>query len=494
MGAVVRKYDNVRTKKRKTIAKLRRTRDIRNKHIRKLILVDRRIDVLAKLAGYRFDPFHDALWDHYEEHDTEMALGPRGWGKTTTDTILPICLEVLIDRNVRILLGSETVTQAEDFLLEAKAILTHPNVAEVFGDLKGDKWNESEITVAGRTITSKEPTVMCTGVDGAVTSKHFDHIFLDDLVSLKSSRTKGGRTKTYNWYYMTLLPCITDEQTKLRIRGTCYHPEDQYSYLMKNDPRFMDSTIIVPALTSEGESNNPTVHSTEWLTSLRDGMPRVIWNAQYQQDSSGVQGSIFEEDHFKHVAELPRGLIYFIGVDLATGKKKGVHAKKAVVVIGIHPQTFKIYLAAYSSGHWKEKRLDKVISDYADSYDPLLISVEANAYQASKIETLEDNPDTSHYIFFPVYTQHDKPTRAKRMAGRYETGKIYHLRSEKGQEMEAHLMGVPDSGEWDLFDAMDVALEGAIRRRKKRKKKRREPGVVGAQKRYNQRRNQAALR
>lgn len=478
MSLVASRSVNKRTRQNENLKTLHRVRQTKHDLIRKRILKDRRIDILAKLVGYRWDAFHQTLWEFYEAHKSELALGPRGWGKTTTDTVMPLVLEILCDPNCRNLLGSETVTQAEDFLSEVKAILTHKNLKAVFGDLRGNKWNDSEITVRGRTRTSKESTVMCTGVDSAVTSKHFDHIFIDDLVSLKSSRTVGGRKKTYDWYYATLLPCITDEFTTVRIRGTRYHPDDMYGHLMTHDPQFMDSTIVIPALTEDDISNNPDIYSTEFLLKLRSSWPRVIWNSQYQQDPSGVQGSIFSEDHFRHVNELPRGLVYFIGVDLATGKKKDVHAKKAVAVIGIHPMTFRIYIADYVAGHMSEKQLDKVIEEMHTVWSPVLVSVEANAYQASKIENLEDNPETSHIVFYPVFTQYDKPTRARRLAARYERGHVFHMSQEKGGELESHLMGVPDSGQWDLFDSVDIAIQGAISKKTKKKKRKREPTVI----------------
>lgn len=488
MNLAVSQTANKRARKHKNLKTLRRVRRTKHDLIRKRIVKERRIDVLASLVGYRFDSFHHTLWAHYEANKEEFALGPRGWGKTTSDTVLPVVIEILCDPNTRILLGSETVSQAEDFLSEIKAILEHDNVKEVFGDLKGDVWNENEIRVRGRTRTSKEPTVICTGVDSAVTSKHFDHIFIDDMVSLKSSRTAGGRKKTHDWWYTTLLPCITDEFTKIRVRGTRYHPEDMYNHLMTHDPKFMDTTIIIPALTEDDRSNNPDVFSTEFLVDLRASWPRAIWNSQYQQDPSGIQGSIFSEDHFRYVKELPRGLVYFIGVDLATGKKKDVHAKKAVAVIGIHPVSFRIYIADYVTGHMSEKQLDTTIEELNDTWNPVLVSVEANAYQASKIENLEDNPDTSHIVFNPVFTQYDKTTRARRLAARYERGHVFHLAHEKGGELESHLMGVPDSNQWDLFDSVDIAIEGAVRKKKKKKKRKREPAVIGGGRRRKRRR------
>jgi len=242
----------------------------------------------------------------------------------------------------------------------------------------------------------------------------------------------------------------------------------------------MNTTLIIPALTKDEKSNNPDTFTTEYLLKLRSSWPRVIWNAQFEQDPSGVQGSIFSEDHFRYVNELPRGLVYFFGVDLATGKKKEVHAKKAIAVIGIHPVSFRIYIVAYVASHMSEKQLDTTIDELHNVWNPILVSVESNAYQASKIESLEENPETSHIVFNPVYTQYDKPTRATRLAARYERGNIYHLSHEKGGELESHLMGLPDSGQWDIFDAVDIAIQGAISKKKKGKKRRKEPVVIGA--------------
>jgi predicted phage terminase large subunit-like protein len=456
---------------------LREVVELQNGLIEHSVIVEGRSDLILKEIGYDFDPFHEAIEDHQSEHDSSVQLAPRGWGKSTIGTIGSALVEILRNRNIRILIASDVVTHAKNFLDELKNALEHPRVEEIFGRVKGDVWNEDEIVVSGRTIGRKEKTVMVTGVDGSITSAHFDVIYADDLVTLKNSRTEGGRFKTRQWFYTTLMPCITDSSTKFRVLGTRYHPDDLYNDLMTRDPKFRNHVQIVPALNPlTGESNNPDRFPTNELLELQESMGHIYFAAQFLQDASSVRGSIFNEKHFRRIEDFPRDLIKFSGVDLAIGEEAD-SAKFAIVTIGISRQTLKIYLLDYHTARLTLKQQDDMILQHYNNHEPVAVGIEANAFQKSKVQSLEGKEETSHVPAIPIYTDQDKLTRGEKLAVRYERGEIIHHNSNKQDQFEEQLLSFPDAKLKDLVDAIDIAIRTAFRKRKKKKRKK-EPGLM----------------
>lgn len=456
---------------------LREVVELQNTIIRDSVINEGRSDLIMKEIGYDFDPFHEAFADHQTEHDSSLQLAPRGWGKSTV-TIGSSLVEILRNRNIRILFASDVVTHSKAFLDELKVCLEHPRVEEIFGRVKGDIWNEDEIVVAGRTIGRKEKTVMVTGVDGSITSAHFDLIIADDLVTLKNSRTEASRFKTRQWFYTTLMPCITDSSTKFRVLGTRYHPDDLYNHLMTRDPKFRNHVQIIPALNpNTGESNNPVRFPTQDLLELQESMGRIYFASQMLQDASSVQGTIFDAKFFRHVKNFPEKMYKFSGVDLAIGEEEG-SAKFAIVTIGVCAKTFNIYLLGYYTNWLTLKQQDEQIVKHYEEYEPIAIGIESNAFQKAKVKSLKQNEETTDVPAIPIYTNEDKMTRGQQLATRYERGEIWHHESNKDDEFEEQLLSFPNAKLKDLLDAMDIAIRTAFRKRKKKRRKK-EPGLMG---------------
>lgn len=455
--------------KENTLAELMKAKKIYDETVIRLITEERRLDVLAKEVGYFFDPFHELLWAHHESTNNILDLCPRSWGKTTVGTILSIVLEILYDRDIRILLASETVSQAQIFLKEVKAILKHDRIIELFGDLEGDTWHESAINVIGQTSARKEKTIMTTGVDGAVTGYHFNIIYADDLVSLKNARTETRRETVKNWFKTTLLPCVIDENSKMRLRGTRYHPDDLYEELMNNSPKFKNSTMIVTALDPDtGKSNNPITFSTEFLIAQREDMGEAAFKSQYLQDPTALAGDIFDDKHFKYVNSIPYGVKYFMGVDLAIGEKSH-NDEFAIVVIAVDPKTRYIYLVDYYHGKISLDQQNEKILQYYEKYDVLLAGVESNAFQMAKIKELRNDTRYQDIRTLPIFTDTDKITRAQIMQVLFEKNEVYFLKQHKDSYFSEQILSMPNGKYDDLFDAFDLAITTAFRKKKKNK-------------------------
>src|SRR5215203_2107779 len=115
---------------------------------------------------------------------------PRDHLKTTIMTISRNLQKVVKDPNIRILLINETSTNAQRFL---SAIRQHVESNTMFRALyssvipkntraTGITWNNEALTFRRQWI-GPEPTIDTMGMTGAVTSRHYGHISIDDPIS-----------------------------------------------------------------------------------------------------------------------------------------------------------------------------------------------------------------------------------------------------------------------------------------------------------------------
>lgn len=474
---------SARVKKCADIDQYFNLRDKKAKYLKYLIVHEDRVDLLAELAGLRYDPIHDALIDFQLNSIYTLQLAFRGCGKTTVGTILKTAHKIIKNRNHRHLIASESASLAWDMLSAIKSILTCEAVVEVFGDLKGNVWHESAINIAGRSIHSKEKTISTCGADGAITGGHFDEIDVDDIVTFRNSRTYSSRQKIKDWFRITLLPMVTDASTPIHVKGTPYHPFDLYNDLRKFDPKFRNSCQVIPAfIPGSFESNYPERFSASFFESQRESMGSPLFNAQFEMNAAGIQGDIFDSDHFRYYKGLPQNLYVYMGVDLAIGRDNR-HDMFALVVIGINPKTKDIYVLDYRKTKLTLVGQNNIILAKTNTWNPILVGIEANAFQAAKIQELRSNKRFAHIPAIKIYSDVDKITEAQRIAARYERGEIWHAEHERDGELEADLLAFPDGQYKDLPDALSIAIRTVFRRKHRKRSNRKEKiGIIGGKK------------
>jgi hypothetical protein len=153
------------------------------KVVKDAVIGSLRIDILMRLLGYQVADCHMSMLIHQESAEKTLTLAPRGIGKSTSMTVVRTIFELLLNPNIRILIVSNTQTQAETFLREVKQHFErNEKFIEVFGDMIGTKWDTKEIDIKMRTTFAKESNVTCLGVGGAIIGRHYDLIIGDDLV------------------------------------------------------------------------------------------------------------------------------------------------------------------------------------------------------------------------------------------------------------------------------------------------------------------------
>ena len=457
-----------------TIASLR---SLRRETVRREILENGRIDVLAShVLGYEVKPFHlEMMRFQSEAKDTCLALAPRGFGKSIILTIVRSIYEILQNPNVRILAASNTSLQAEIFLREIKFHLEHNvRVLEYFGNFVSDvKWDNREIVIASRTSPAKESTVTTTGVGGAVASRHYDLIIADDLVDEENSRTELQREKVKTWFYKTLGPCL-EPDGRIFIIGTRYHHLDLYGWLIRNE--YENKHQIIPAIDTDGNTPWREKFSLQWLEERRQQMGSIIFNTQYQNDTSLMKGHIFKENWFRFYDEQPdwEKIHHFIGCDPAATKREALLSKSkattdywTIVVGGRQYKSRKYSSEIYVREVWrarctKDEYLEK-LKELNKRYKPLKVMIETVACQEFLAQDAEK--------FMPVRRVNrttDKIARAYWAQSFFENGQI--LLPDKSlvrdystwQALLDELLLFPQAEHDDLFDGLQTMMEGAL--------------------------------
>jgi hypothetical protein len=224
-----------------------------------------------------------------------LLLCPRGHGKSK---LLQAYLSwyCLHNPNERVLIISDTDTKAQSFLRTIKAVLeSSPLIKEIYGDIRGSRWTDHEITIKGRTEIHTEPSLMSLGAgSGAATGRHATLIAVDDAESYHSARSGIQKETLQGWFRTTLLPVLMSNG-RLLIVGTRYAPDDIYNMLL-NELHY--NSLILPAIKENGEALIPWLCPLkdsldkkgniiqEGLETIRENLGNVIFSMQYNNDIS----------------------------------------------------------------------------------------------------------------------------------------------------------------------------------------------------------------
>lgn len=470
--------ERVATAERSELARLyAHNRALYNEQVRRLVLGQRRIDVLAsEVLGYEVLPFHLSMLRYQFAHPRNLQLVFRGAGKSTLCTVTKAIHLLLLDPNLRILISSKTITNAEGFLKEIRGHFEgNAKLAEIFGtqydSRKVSKWDTREIEILPKSKVTKEASITCAGVDGTIVSKHYDVMLSDDLVDEDNSRTAHMREKTRTWYYKTLDPCLEPPSPDCPYRGehhilgTRYHYDDLYGTLMSKD--LQEHHQIIRPYDSDGRTVWPAKYSRTYFREKEERSGTIIFAGQYLNDVEAMKGEVFDYDDCQRESakDLPSGMAFFIGVDLAVSLKKK-NDRFAIVVLGMNGKD--LHCVDHFAERIRVAEQTKVIRRYWRKWKGV-VAIEINAYQEAQKQLLEDADTNDEMSIVPIHTSVDKLTKAWRLVPMFQQHHAFF--TEDQGPVISEIVGVPNGERDDLFDAYDNAARAARGGRRRRRER-----------------------
>lgn len=395
-----------------------------------------------------------------------VILEPRGGAKTTWgDTIFQAWLLAMYP-DLRIGLISNTAKQANDF---SRAIRwtyeSNPRHYEIFGDsVSRTKWTDVEwLHKESRWHGSKDVSVYSAGAGGAIISKRFDLILMDDIIDEDNVTTPEAREKLDTWFFKTLLPCLVPDGVVIAL-GTRWHEADIYAKFTEPVQKggLGWRLLLRKALTWLEDGTSVSYWPEHWpVDKLEEKLGQLglaLFLCAYQNDIRGLtEGNVFRSSDFDYFTALPEGRRYTLkmGVDLASSEKQQADYTTRVVVAEDDKGEYwvlGVYRAKLTTGH------AQFIHDGFMTYPGIaLVRVEKQAFQSTLVQTV-----MQEYPFIPIegVTQDtDKVTRARAVGAKYESHRVHHHQSLKGSDFEMELTGFPKAAHDDMVDALGLAMD-----------------------------------
>lgn len=200
---------------------------------------------------------------------------PRDHLKTSLCTIARNMQKVVRNPNERILLINETSTNAQRFL---GSIKQHAESNRIFRalysnvipkDTRKVPWNNEELRF-NRQWIGPEPTIDTMGMTGAVTSRHFTHIAIDDPISEEAVKSELVMLDATNRITKVLTLMVNPNEDSFDLVGTRWAFADIYRHLMTLYKGKM--ALFIRGAIEDGEPIWPERFSLETLAQMRADM------------------------------------------------------------------------------------------------------------------------------------------------------------------------------------------------------------------------------
>lgn len=300
----------------------------------------------------RADAFHPWLYDRCREveaaPDGYLDLWARYHFKSSLITTSGAIQELINDPEITIGIFSHTHKIAKNFVAQIRRVFeANQTFRTLYADLcwlrpKGEapKWADDAFTIR-RNGSPKEASVEGHGVvSGQPTSKHFQLMIYDDLVTLESVSTSEQVQKTTEaWELSTNLGTA---ETRRQMIGTRYSFADTYATLLGNG-------VVKPRLypaTENGKLDGVPVFLTpeQWEIKKREQQSTVA--AQMLQNPLSGKERMFHPQWFKPWFVRPARLNVYIMADPSRGRS-AKSDRTAIAVIGIDSNSNKYWLDGF---------------------------------------------------------------------------------------------------------------------------------------------------
>ncbi len=145
--------------------------------------------------------------------------------------------------DMRILLSNETATNAEHFLRWIMANFESQKMLRAFWPHRcwansrrdSKKWNEKEMLIP-RTEIYPEASIETIGVGGAITSRHYNALIKDDLISIEAANSPLVMYTAIEWHKASRALMDDPDKSLEFIVGTRWAVHDLYQHIEDNDP------------------------------------------------------------------------------------------------------------------------------------------------------------------------------------------------------------------------------------------------------------------
>jgi len=432
--------------------------------------------------------FHKEIWELVTSNSKQVAIAaPRYHAKSTAVTHAYTLASVLFREARYVLIVSDTVTQAVQFLGDIKKeLLDNDDLRSLFGVKDGPfpKDTEDDLIVEmqdGHTfrIQAKGSEQKLRGLKWA--NLRPDLVIGDDMENDEIVMNKDRRQKFKRWFYGALIPCVSSSG-KIRIVGTILHLDSLLENLMPSS--LLSSHRGVKHLVQE-DLREYSLNLLPWNSikyrAHTDDFKKLLWpemksasEFRLQKDDYVRQGladvysqemlniplditsTFFKKSDFNPMRpeDEKRGVVYYVTCDLAVSQSQ--RADYSAFVVGGMDEDGRLYCKHVIKERMDALEIVDTILMIQKIYKPVLFGLEQGTIPKAigpylNEEMLKRGEFINTVLLKP---SGDKLTRARSIQARMRSGACkFDKDADWYQSFEDELLRFPRDKHDDQVDA-----------------------------------------
>jgi len=427
-----------------------------------------------------FSDLHDQIFELLDNDELQRVAiaAPRGFGKTTIDTIAHPAKRILFREKKFIVPVSATATKA---VMDAEnlkhELLANNEVQQLFGPMKTDNFSkEMWVTQSGTCVMPRGAGQQIRGI--LYHRYRPDLIIVDDLENSESVENEELRTKLKAWFFADLCNSINRARKdwKIIVVGTILH-EDSLLVNLLEDPSW--ASIQLSICDDNLKSNWPDFMSDKAVKELYEDHKRRgqldEFYREYRNIPVSTEDATFRPSYFKEYSEPItvetkddkgekivaniKDIINVVIVDPAKTVK--IHsAESAIVGIGVSRSTQRIYIRDIVSDKFYPDEIYNEMFNMVARLKAFILAVEVTSLNEFIVQPIKNEIMKRGLAvnLLELKARGKKEERIAALVPYYRQGYIYH-NSACCKGLESQLMAFPRSRLWDIMDATAYIVE-----------------------------------
>jgi predicted phage terminase large subunit-like protein len=355
------------------------------------------------------------------------------------------------------------------------------------------------------------------GVGGSLTGKGADLLVADDIVKGRDVASSSVKLENiFEWFttdaYTRLMPggrvvivltrwsmadpagrllsLMEDRERELADKGLKLPADERWEVLKfpaiaEEDEYYTEYNGEKKLFRKEGDVLWPQMFTKADMEDRRRTLGAYWFAAMYQQRPVPREGAVFNKDWFRYFTFSPDGQTAILyQPDMPTPKAVPINKCRRLLFVDTAGKTKSTndYTAALATLYTPDKEilifdgmnerleLPDQIKHLTDMYykcHPSTIFVEDVSYGTALIQTVKRTGTLPIRPLEAEWTRRNKEDKAAAIVSRYQTGMVYHLRTEAlwKQQMEQELLDFPAGEHDDLVDCASYSGLELLRRR-----------------------------
>lgn len=428
-----------------------------------------------------FSNLHNEIFKVLDDDRIQKAViaAPRGFGKTTIDTIAHPAKRILFREKKFIVPVSATATKAEMDSENLKAeLMSNTIVKEMFGPVKSDRFSRQQwVTDSGTCVMPRGAGQQIRGI--LYQRYRPDLIIVDDLEDPEGVMSEDQRKKLKDWFFDDLCNSINRSRKdwKIVVVGTVLH-EDALLVNLLEDPDWYHVHLSI--CDDEGHSNWPDFMSDADVRALKDSYARRgqldNFYREYRNMPISTEDSTFQPSYFKYYdepitievkdeksGEVKRERIKTVEnvVILDPAKTVKIHsAESAIVGVGIDKEHHRLFVRDVVSRMMYPDEIYDEMFGMISRLDAHILGVEVTSLNEFIVQPIK-NEMHIRGLFPQLIELKARGKKEERVAGLvpyYRQGYVYHNKN-CCDKLESQLLAFPRSKLWDVMDALAYIVE-----------------------------------